>query len=282
MTFGALACALTAQSAMAETLRVGTHPTFAPFEFLENDKITGFDIDVINAIAKANGDTVELVSTSFDGLIPSLITSNIDVIVSGMTITEARQKRVDFTDGYYDSYLSILVRQDDTKKYRAAKDLAGQTICVQLGTTGHEFAKTLSKDKVKAFNNEPDAITELTNKGCEAVINDRPVNLYYLQKYNTRNQNGSVELANIVDKTMTVNVDKFGMAVRKGNTELLNKLNAGYKKIQENGELDAIYVKWFGEKEGTAADRPQTLEVPATDAAKPMTLEMPAPADAKK
>lgn len=240
----ALAFGLTAalsMNAQAETYRVGTHPTFAPFEFTDNKgNIIGFDLDVIQAIAKANGDEIKIESMPFDGLIPSLITSNIDAIISGMTITEERKKRVSFSTGYYGSNLSILMHKDKADTYKSVNDFAGKTICVQIGTTGHEFAKKISPDNIKAMNNEPDAILELTNGGCEAVINDRPVNLYYLQKSKLDT------LMDFVDPEFTKNVDNFGIAVRKDNTELLNKLNSGLEKIKASGELDQIHLKWFG------------------------------------
>lgn len=226
--------------AQAQTIKVGTHPTFAPFEFVDKEgKAIGFDIDLINEIAKANGDQIVFESMPFDGLIPSLITGNIDVIISGMTITEARQKRVDFSDGYYNSNLSILIKKDKEDVYTSAEALKGKVICTQIGTTGHEFAKTLTKE-VKALNNEPDAIMELKNGGCEAVINDRPVNLYYLKA------SKSNDLIDFVDPKFEANVDSFGIAIRKGNQELVDRINAGLQKITTNGVLDDLHIKWFG------------------------------------
>lgn len=264
----ALAFGLTAAlsiNAQAETFRVGTHPTFAPFEFTDKQgKIIGFDLDIIKAIAKANGDEIQIESMPFDGLIPSLITNNIDAIISGMTITAERQKRVSFTDGYYGSNLSLLMHKDKANEYKSVQDFAGKPICVQIGTTGHEFAKKISPDNIKALNNEPDAILELTNGGCEAVINDRPVNLYYLQKSKLDT------IVDFVDPQFTQNVDNFGIAVRKDNTELLNKLNAGLEKIRQSGELDKIHLKWFGvDSKGNApaSAQPATLEEPANTTA---------------
>ena len=215
-----------AATAQADTLRVGTHPTFAPFEFTDNDgNIIGFDLDIIK-----------------DGLIPSILTGNLDVIISGMTITDARKKRVEFSEGYYDSNLSIIIKKDMAETYKTADDLKGKTICVQIGTTGHDFANTISPDNVKALNNEPDAILELSNGGCEAVINDRPVNLYYLKKASLDT------LTEFVDPKFKENVDEFGIAVRKGNTDLVNKINNGLKQLEASGELDQIHLKWFGTK----------------------------------
>ena len=262
------AAALSTQ-AFAETLKVGTHPTFAPFEFSDQDgNVIGFDLDVIKAIAKANGDEIQIESMPFDGLIPSLLTGNIDVIISGMTITDARKKRVLFTDGYYDSNLSYLIKKDKADVYTSAEALKGKTVCVQIGTTGHAFADTITPGNVKALNNESDAILELSNGGCEAVINDRPVNLYYLKKSNLDT------LVDVVDPKFKENVDSFGIAVRKGNNELLEKLNKGLKDLQASGELDKIHVKWFGQSsQEQAAEAPaaqeQAAEAPdAQDAAK--------------
>lgn len=262
------AAALSTQ-AFAETLKVGTHPTFAPFEFSDQDgNVIGFDLDVIKAIAKANGDEIQIESMPFDGLIPSLLTGNIDVIISGMTITDARKKRVLFTDGYYDSNLSYLIKKDKADVYTSAEALKGKTVCVQIGTTGHAFADTITPGNVKALNNESDAILELSNGGCEAVINDRPVNLYYLKKSNLDT------LVDVVDPKFKENVDSFGIAVRKGNNELLEKLNKGLKDLQASGELDKIHVKWFGQSsqeqsaEAPAAQEPAAEAPDAQDAAK--------------
>ena len=242
LAFGALCAASFSSAATADTIRVGTHPTFAPFEFTDTEgQIIGFDLDIIKAIAKSNGDEVQIESMPFDGLIPSLLTGNLDAIISGMTITEERQKRVSFSEGYYDSVLSIIIKTDKADTYKTADDLKGQTICVQIGTTGHALADQLSPGKVKALNNEPDAILELSNGGCEAVINDRPVNLYYL---NTAQLS---TLTEFVDPSFKEKVDKFGIAVRKDNQALVDKINAGLAKLEESGELDQIYVKWFGQ-----------------------------------
>lgn len=250
LAFGALCAASFGSAATADTIRVGTHPTFAPFEFTDTEgQIIGFDLDIIKAIAKSNGDEVQIESMPFDGLIPSLLTGNLDAIISGMTITEERQKRVAFSEGYYDSVLSIIIKTDKADTYKTANDLKGQTICVQIGTTGHALADQLSPGKVKALNNEPDAILELSNGGCEAVINDRPVNLYYLNKAQLST------LTEFVDPSFKEKVDKFGIAVRKDNQALVDKINAGLAKLEESGELDQIYVKWFGQtRDGKAPE----------------------------
>ena len=204
-------------SAQADTLKVGSHPTFAPFEFVDSEgKAIGFDIDLINAIAKANGDTV-----------------------SGMTITDVRKERVEFTNGYYKSIQSVLIRKADADKFKKVEDLKGQKICTQIGTTGDKFARTLTEDVI-AMNNEPDALMELRNGGCSALINDRPTNLYYLL------QSKATEIGELKDDSLYLNPEFYGIAVNKNNKALAERLNAGLEKIAASGELKAIHEKWFG------------------------------------
>lgn len=229
--------------ANADVIKVGTHPTFAPFEYVDaQGNAIGFDIDVINAIANANGDSVEIVSMPFDGLIPALLTGQIDASITAMTITDERKKRVDFTQGYYTSALSALINTKDVKTYTDLASLKGKKICAQIGTTGAFFAQGLT-DKVVSLNNQPDAMLELQNGGCEALINDRPANLFYLKKANTDS------MQELADPDLLKNADVYGIAVTKGNSELLDKLNKGLEKIKDNGKYKAIHKKYFGVEE---------------------------------
>lgn len=233
--------ALGLNAASADVLKVGTHPTFAPFEYVDdNGKAIGFDIELIEAIAKTQGDTVEIVSMPFDGLIPALLTGQIDASITGMTITDERKKRVDFTEGYYVSSLSALIAAKDKESLTDVQKLKGQKICAQIGTTGAMFAEKLSPGNVVALNNQPDAMLELQNGGCVALINDRPVNLFYLQKANT---DKIVELA---DKSLVENADVYGIAVQKGNSAMVEKLNKGLKAVKEKGQYKELHKKYFG------------------------------------
>ena len=121
-----------ATSAQAATISVGTEATFAPFEFMDEQtkQLTGFDMEIIEAVAKEMGDDVRVHNMGFDALIPSLQTGIIDVTVAAMTITPERQKRVDFTDPYYQSGVVIMVRKEDAKKYTNFESLEGQRLCV--------------------------------------------------------------------------------------------------------------------------------------------------------
>lgn len=234
----ATALVTTCSFANAETLRVGTEATYAPFEFAAADgTLTGFDVELIQAIGKEAGFDVEVINMPFDGLIPALMTSQIDTVIAAMTITEERAKRVDFSEPYYTSGLSILIREETADTYKNVDAIKGQKLCAQIGTTGAMTAEQLSPGKVSTFNTEPEAFMELKAKGCEGVVNDRPINLYFLSQSNA--SEGVTEINEILT------AEKYGIAVRKGNTELLEKLNKGLETLRENGTYSKIYQKWF-------------------------------------
>lgn len=219
--------------------RVGTEPSFAPFEYVDEKTgdIVGFDIDLIKAIAEDQGFKVEIVNIGFDGLIPAVQTGNLDIVASGMSITEERLKEVDFSEPYIDAGLAIAVPENDTT-IKGEADLKGKTVAVQIGTTGAEAAQEL-KDagiikNIKTFNTVDVVIMELVNGGVDAVINDKPVTEAFIAK-----QPGKIK---IVGDTLVS--DSYGFAVKKGS-ELLAKINAGLKNVKENGKLEEIMKKYF-------------------------------------
>lgn len=223
----------------AKVLRVGCNADFAPFEFQETDgKYAGFDMDLIRAIGKEMGYEVEIQNINFDGLIPAVDAGNIDVIISGMTITEERAKKVQFSKPYYQSGLTIVVQNDNTA-IKSFKDLEGKTVAVQIGTTGAKEAKKIKDVKVKEFNSSADTFTELNNGGVDAVVNDRPVNDYFIAK----NGKGKVKALSEI-----LTAEDYGIAMSKNNKETAQKLDAALEKLKSNGEYDKIYEKWFGKK----------------------------------
>ena len=232
---GATLCA----GAMAAPLNVGTEATFAPFEFMDEEKreITGFDIDMIKAIAKAAGHEVKIQNMGFDGLIPSLQTNVIDAVAAAMTITPARQKAVQFTEPYYQSGLVVLINKKDDGKIKEVASLEGKRICAQIGTTGAMMAKRIKDSKVTLFNSITEAFMDLKSGGCDAVLNDKPVVEFYL----ARRGDDSVKIL-----PQVLEAEYYGFAVNKRNKALAEKLNKGLQTIKANGEYDKIYQKWFG------------------------------------
>ncbi|WP_317303255.1 basic amino acid ABC transporter substrate-binding protein [Acidaminococcus timonensis] len=219
-------------------LIVGTNPSFAPFEFTDkkDGKVQGFDIDLINALAKKAGyEKVTIKSIAFDGLIPSLESGNIDVSITGMSITDARKQKVNFTDPYYESGLMALVKKDNDA-IKNLDDLKGKTIAVQIGTTGAKYAESIEGAKVKTFDSSDLACLELKNGGADAVISDLPVLQYFLK------QGGSAYAKSVGTPKKG---DFYGIATAKKNKELCDKLNKALAELKKDGEYQKIYDKWF-------------------------------------
>ena len=223
----------------AKVLRVGTEPTFAPFEFQKEGSkdYDGFDMDLARAIGKQMGAKVEIVNMGFDALIPALNANNIDLIAAGMSITDERKKAITFSEPYYTSGLIVMVNKDN-KEVKSAKDLEGKRIAVQIGTTGEKKARSIKGAKVTAFNTNTEAAMELKNKGVDAVINDSPVVGYYLAQ-------GGNKTAMTVGEVMEA--EQYGLAVKKGNDKLAADVNKALAELKKNGEYDKIYKTWFGE-----------------------------------
>ena len=149
---GAAVFALTASVASAEDLIVATDTAFVPFEFKEGDKYVGFDIDMWDAIATELGLTYELRPMDFAGIIPALQTGQVDVALAGITIKPERQEVIDFSDGYYDSGLLLMVPVDST--ITGPADLAGKTLSVKTGTSSSDYAEENFKEtELRKFPN---------------------------------------------------------------------------------------------------------------------------------
>lgn len=225
-----------------DILRVGTEPTFAPFEFMDTKtrEFVGYDIDLIRAVADKAGYDIEVVNMGFDALIPGLAAGSVDVVAAGVSITPERAARVEFTKPYYTAGLSMIVRKKDAAKYPDFKSLAGQAIGAQIGTTGAEKAKTIPGASVQTFNATSEAFMALQVGHVAAVIHDRPV-LAYFMKMQPRAAR-SLQLQNVLEDSQ-----QYGFAVKKGNTELLEKLNKGLDAVRAEGIDKKIHEKWFAQ-----------------------------------
>ena len=235
---GALAMASTA---FAKDLRVGSNTTFPPFEFVnsQTQEVTGFEMDLIRAMGEKAGYDVKIQNMGFDGIIPALMTGTVDVGASGFSITEERKKRVLFTDAFYRSGLTILVAKNMTGDIKGFDDLKGKRLAVQIGTTAATKAKTIEGADVRTFNNAGEAILELVNGGVDAVINDKPVTSFILNKQ-PRLAKRVVQLPDMLT------ADDFAMVVAKDNAPLQKELNDALSAMKASGEYQALYTKWFG------------------------------------
>lgn len=235
-----LAFAIPAGQAMAQgkELLVATDTAFVPFEFKQDGKYTGFDIDLWEAIAKQAGLSYQLRPMDFNGIIPGLQTRNLDVALAGITIREDRKKVIDFSDPYYESGLAVLVSVNNND-VKTAADLDGKLVAVKIGTATVDYLKeNVPNAKLKLFPNIDNAFLELATGRVDAVVHDTP-NLQYFA--NTAGK-GQVKVTGSLKSG-----DFYGIAFPKGS-ELVPVVNKALATLRESGEYAAIYEKWFGKE----------------------------------
>ena len=223
----------------AENLIIGTEATYAPFEFT-NDKneIVGFDIDMINKICDEMKVSCKIVNQSFDGLIPSLKTRRIDAAIAGIDVTAERKKQVDFTKIYYDdSSIQFITLKDSLT---SLDQLKGKRVGIQKGTTYLKYLNEKFPDvKPVSYDSYQFAFLDLKAKRIDAIVSSSFVAGDWLGK--------EAEIVPLGDKITDHEFfgEGLGIALRKGNDELREKFNQAIDKLKANGELDAIYKKWF-------------------------------------
>lgn len=243
----AVASAPAPTPAPAKVLVVGTDAAYAPFESQnEKGEIVGFDIDVVSAAAQKAGVEVKFVNTPWEGIFNTLQQGDRDFLVSAITITDERKQTMDFTSPYFDAQQLIAVKKNS--KVSKFDDLKKLKVGVQTGTTGDEVVTKLqgkNSTNVKRFESTPLALKELESGGVDAVVADNGVVINYV------NNNTAAGFKTVSDKNFVP--EQYGLAVKKGNTELLEKLNKGLADIKADGTYDQIYAKYFGAKPAEAA-----------------------------
>ncbi|MDO4872038.1 MAG: basic amino acid ABC transporter substrate-binding protein [bacterium] len=215
-------------------LVMGTNAGFKPFEYQENGKIIGFDVDLAKEIAKELGKELKISDMSFDGLLPALESGQVDMVVAGMTETEERRHNALFSDPYFTASQRLIVRRDG--KIRNKYQLSGNKIGVQLGTTGDTLASKIENVNISQFPNAPSVLQELAAGGVDAVIlDDAPASQYVSNFENLEILAGSLSDEN------------YAIAIRKDNQDLQKKINAALEKIKQDGRYYGLVVKYFGE-----------------------------------
>ena len=218
---------------------MGAGGIYRPFEFENNQKQQeGFDIYLIKAIAKAENFDIKLVNTPWEGIFATLNSGDRDIIISGITITDKRKQMVDFSAPYFPAEQSIVVPKNS--KAGPLADLKDQKVGVVNSSTGDiVVSDVLGKNStaIKRFDNTPLMLQGLFEDGVSAAVGDVGVVKYYI-KQPPENQFKLVPNAKFARQY-------FGIAVAKGNAALLNKLNAGLKKIVADGTYAKIYQIWF-------------------------------------
>jgi polar amino acid transport system substrate-binding protein len=211
---------------------------YEPFEFEQDKKVIGFDVDLVDLVAKDLKVTQEVIDTPFDGIQSGadLNSGKCDLAAAGMTITDTRKQNFDFSDPYFDATQALVA-----KKGSGINDLdklKGKKLAVQNGTTGQEYAtKNAPGVSLVVFEDLGLLLNAVETGAADAGINDNGV-LYDWVKKKTDYE---------VSKEFATG-EQYGMGVRKGNTELLKKINEQLAKAKSSGDYDKIYEKWFGKK----------------------------------
>ena len=235
--FGVVACGPKQPSKIV----IASDATFPPMEMVdENKAIVGFDVDLMNAAAKAGGFAVEFKNTAWDGIFAGLDAGKYDAVMSSVTITDDRKKTMDFSVPYINAGQVVVVKSEVNNVTKLA-DLKGKTVGCQIGTTG-AFAIDKEKDADKITEKTYDeiglAFEDLANGRIAGVVIDSPV----AANYALQNPNYKGKLK-IVGEPFTQ--EYYGVAVKKGNTKLLDMINAGLKKVIDTDDYKALEQKWL-------------------------------------
>ncbi|MDO5291913.1 MAG: basic amino acid ABC transporter substrate-binding protein [bacterium] len=224
----------TADSNEKKVLTMATNAEFPPYEYRDGNDIVGIDVDIAKAIADDLGMELKVNSIEFDSIIPAVNSGKADIGVAGMTVTPDRKENVEFTDSYTTSTQIMIVKEDNTDITKP-EDLKGKKVGVQTGTTGDLYVSDKEKGiEVSRFSKGMEAVQSLTQGKVDAVVIDSEPAKEFVK------QNTGIK---ILDESYT-NED-YAIAVKKGNTELTEKINASLKKLKESGELQKIIDKYI-------------------------------------
>ena len=219
---------------------VGTSADFPPFEYMEGDKIVGFDVEMITDILTSQNYTVEVQDMAFDSLIAALQTNKIDVIVAGMSITEKRLQEISFSDPYFEADQSVLIKSDSGIVINNVSDLENLTVGVQTGTTGDDWVfETLvntsktPEEKYKQYETYDLAVLDLKAGRIQIIVLDKPV-------AQALSADGDLKIAYTI-----ITNENYGIGVRKGDTELLQKINTGLAELKASADWNILVTKYF-------------------------------------
>ena len=218
---------------------IATDTAFAPFEFEQDGKFIGIDVDLLAAIAEDQGFEYELQRLGFDAAVQALEAGQADATIAGMSITEAREKKFDFSTPYFDSGVVMGIAADN-ETVKTYADLSGQKVAVKTGTEGATFAESVAAEygfETVYFNDSPTMYDDVKTGNSIACFEDYPV-----LGFGVKNNNG---LKIVTEKEAG---NSYGIAVQKGkNKELLTMLNKGLENLRANGKYDEILNQYISE-----------------------------------
>ncbi|ACX62496.1 polar amino acid ABC transporter, inner membrane subunit [Paenibacillus sp. Y412MC10] len=236
------------EPASGKTYQIGTDVTFAPFEFQDaSGKFVGIDMDLLDAIAKDQNFKYEIKPLGFNAAVQALEANQVDGVIAGMSITDERKQKFDFSDPYFDSGVVMAIRQDQ-ESIKSYEDLRGKKVAVKTGTEGYSFAESISSKygfTIVPFDDSAQMYDDVKTGNSVACFDDFPVLAYGVE------QNNGLKIVTEMEPGAS-----YGFAVSKGrNQELLQKFNAGLVNLKASGEYDRIKEKYIGENAVSAPNQ---------------------------
>ncbi|WP_282935366.1 transporter substrate-binding domain-containing protein [Paenibacillus sp. RC67] len=218
---------------------VGTSADYPPYEFHKEvngkDTIVGFDIEIAKTLAKDLGVTLEIKDLKYEGLLAALEAGNIDFIISGMTPTPERQQSVDFTKIYYTAVQTAVIRAEDKDKFKTIDDLKGKRVGAQKGATQEQIVtKQMPGSEMKSLGKISDLMLDLKNKKTDALVVELPVATAYLSK--------NPDLI-ISDIKLSTEDSGSAIAVKKGNSDLVDAMNTSLDKLMNDKTVDKFVME---------------------------------------
>jgi polar amino acid transport system substrate-binding protein len=225
----------------AGELKVGFESGYMPFEMTDKTgNFVGFDIDMAKEMAKAMGVKFVPVNTAWDGIIPALVTKKFDIIMSGMTVTQERNLKINFADPYIVVGQTVIINKKHEGKVKSYRDLNSPafTVTSKLGTTGEQSVKRLiPRANYKSFEEEVTAAMEVVSGKADAFVYDLPFCVVFMA------QQGKTGQIVFLDKPFTY--EPLAWGVRKGDPDFLNWLNNFLAQVKNDGRYERIYNKWI-------------------------------------
>jgi polar amino acid transport system substrate-binding protein len=230
-------------AAQDKVLKIGTEGAYPPFNNLTADgQLVGFDIDIAKALCEEMKVTCEFVTQDWDGIIPALQAGKFDAIIASMSITPERAEKVDFTNKYYNTPPAIAAAKDSDIKGVTKEDLAGKTIGVATSTTHYIYSeKTYTDSTLKGYPSSQEEQADLAAGRVDAINDDISV----IEEWLKTPDGACCKIVGAIKPVPEIHGPGAGIAVRKGETELVNKFNAAIDAIRANGKYKEINDKYF-------------------------------------
>lgn len=219
-----------------DSLIMATNAEFPPFEYVTGadqgvvGEFDGIDVRIAKEIADKMGKELEVTNIAFDSIIPALLSGKADMGIAGMSVTEERKQNVDFSEPYWVAVQTILVNKDNTD-ITDAMSLVGKTVGVVNGYTGDLAISEVEGVNIKRYQKGVDIVLDVKNGKLDAGIIDSPTAKSFLEK--------NPDLKGVTDDSF-FETEEYAIAVKKGNTELLDAINEVIAELKENGRIDEI------------------------------------------